>query len=305
VAAEAALRPTAHTAHVTGRQGQPPTAAIDSLDCPVLLLPAHVQLRAKAAGALQREGYWQDPGGATLVTWTQEFLRLSPEKLYYSRNAELLFETEPTDRWQEQQGDVTVLRDCVGVPMYSFRIRRGERYAYDVFDRDGALIARSIYNGSTYFPKQLVFLDKAGDPLAIAEAPEIMRPTTLGRTWSHEDRNLEDAMTVWEVMFYDARHSKSALVQAQHRWVIASIVQNCALIDAAADGSIGSGSAVVQACAWIIASLVPLTIAMVLLEACRHNYRLVHPPSADKVSNMFLSSTYGAVAVPRPRIGSD
>jgi len=281
----------------TGPHGQPATTAQDELTCGFLLLPEHIRLRSRPAGWFQRSGVWETTDQAALATWDQELFRLSPSKVYYFRGPKLLFKSEPADSVNGVEADATFFEDCVGIPMYHIRAREGERYGYDIFDRDGILAARSAYDRSDFFPGQLLFTDPSGEPIAVAQSPMVIRPSTDGFSALPDAGAAADgALATWEVWFYGAASTNSSLIHAQRRWVVASVVQQSALRDAFGQG--------IEPPAWVRAgvaamfALVLISLALSYCAVCRYLHYMVLPPPPPEQANRFLKH-YGAV---QPRV---
>jgi len=158
---------------------------------------------------------------------------------------------------------VVALRDCDGVVMYVFRVRRGEAHEpagdgnsdhtltcdYEIYNQDGEMIAMSTCNSDSDAADQMRFLDVQGSIITVAQSPAIEGgyvPFQLSDyygpkvPWHVPVEGEKDArhepgfLRPWDIWFVDGEPghpSNSSLLLAQNRWVVVAAIVDRALRD--------------------------------------------------------------------------
>jgi len=300
---------------------QPPTRGQDMQKCAWYALPEVINLAPVSSNWFTRNGKWSGKMGAELVNWEQTRFRIDYTNIDYYvdlkpwfhakvlRNAEL--ELRKMNIWLPPPREKPILPvttvvyvDCESTPMYVSR--EFERGDYEIFNHLGQLVATGA--PSELVKGQLYFRDDAGTPFAIAGSPTISEVAT-GFKELLPQYHLYD-FEHWQVWFMEGFNSISYLKEPEHRWVIAAVVQEHAILNTLMHSSTGETSTPLQYVAFVGATIATC-LGMVILSccACGQIFLMVYPPKKAVKGNPFMvedigGHPYGSFALMHERPGA-
>jgi len=270
-----------------------------------------------ASGWFSRDGKWADKNGAELVGWEQNRFRIDYTNLDYYvdlkpwfhakvlRNADLELDHMriwlPDPQGKKPRATTTVVyMDCEGTPMYISReFKRGD---YEIFNHLGQLVATG--SPSELVPGQLYFKDDAGQAFAIAGSPTISEVATGFKEWLPQYHQYD--FEHWQVWYMDGFNSLTYLKEPDHRWVIAAVVQEHAILNTLVEGSTGEASTPTQYMVFVgLILVVVLGVLSLMLASCGYIFFMVYPPKRVVKGNPFVvedigGQPYGSFAAERP-----
>jgi len=178
--------------------------------------------------------------------------------------------------------------DCESTPMYVSR--EFERGTYEIFNHIGQLVATGA--PAELVPGQLYFKDDLGVPFAIAGSPTISQVAT-GQTQWLPQYHLYD-FDHWQVWFMDGFNSLTYLKEPEHRWVIAAVVQEHAILNTLIHPATGGTSTPLQYIAFVGMTIVTfLGIVLMSCCACNQIFFMVYPPKKMQKGNPFMVEDIG------------
>lgn len=287
---------------------QPPTRAQDFQKCAWAALPALINLAPVSSDWFSRNGKWSGKQGAELVNWEQNRFRIDYTNLDYYvdlkpwfhakvlRNAALelrhlrIWLPEPRNKEHRDHQPITtiVYMDCEGTPMYVSR--EFEKNEYEIFNHLGQLVATG--HEAEMVPGQLYFKDDVGVEFAIAGSPTISQVATGTTEWLPQYHQYD--FDHWQVWFMDGFNSLTYLKEPDHRWVIAAVVQEHAILQTLIHPSTGGTSTPSQ---YLVFTALIVATCLGALSLCCLSFgrifQMVYPPKNAVKGNPFLVEDIG------------
>lgn len=258
---------------------QPATRGQDAQRCAYALLPERVQLLGSPAGwmGLVHDGSLMTRDKAILLDWSLDLFSWAQPSVRTSYGSKLLYKSEVVKEASDLGGAwldlwnwarlrrVVALKDCDGVVMYVFRVRRGEEAHepagdgnvdhshncdYEIYNQDGEMVAMSTCNSDSDVADQMRFLDFQGNIITVAQSPAIEGgyipfelsdyygpkvPWHVPVEGEKDTRHVPGFLRPWDIWFVDGEPghpSNSSLLLAQNRWVVVAAIVDRALRDA-------------------------------------------------------------------------
>mmetsp|Transcript_20960 Transcript_20960/g.63688 ORF Transcript_20960/g.63688 Transcript_20960/m.63688 type:complete len:255 (+) Transcript_20960:3-767(+) len=187
-----------------------------------------------------RSGLWESTDSATFATCYKGLYPWNRQSTYCFVDTKLLFKSEvvwyksdlpgawPNRTHADGAGfDAVILKDCNHAVLYVLVVSPGEPRHYEVYNRDGKLVARTARGEGGKGLEQIRFIDEQGKPIADAERPVFH----VADQPSDGDTQENSIVAPWDIRFYDAFTSRSSLLIAQNRWVLAAAVQDLVFND--------------------------------------------------------------------------
>lgn len=302
---------------------QPPTRAQDLGKCAWAALPEVINLAPVSTSWFSRSGKWADKQGAIHVSWEENRFRIDYTNVDYYVDLKPWFHAKLLKNpdvelshmriWlpepKKHRAMVTmVYMDCEGTPMYVSReFKSGD---YEIFNHIGQLVATG--GPAEMVPGQLYFKDPKGRAFAIAGSPTIAQVAT-GYTEVLPQDDLYD-FDHWQVWYMEGFGSTSYLKDAEHRWVVAAVVQEHAIFNTLTHNPSGSQGISTPSQYIVFMGVIVLTclgIASLCFYSCLNIFQMVYPPRKVIKGNPFMVEDIGGpgygtanVQQPGPQTGS-
>jgi hypothetical protein len=181
-----------------------------------------------------------------------------------------------------------VYKDCEQTPMYVSRELGDYTKAYEIFNQLGELVATG--SPSKMVPGQFYFKDRLGLAFAMAGSPTVAVAVGLEGPETHggNDNPVYD-FDHWQVWYMGGYNSNTYLKEPMHRWVIAAIVQEHALLKTL---QLNPTYASPYAGFLILSAVLILGMVVVFFYAFVCIFQMVYPPRKQD-PNPFMTMDIG------------
>lgn len=296
---------------------QPPTRGQDFQRCAWAALPSVINLAPVSSSWFSRTGKWSGKQGAELVRWEQNRFRIDYTNLDFYvdqkpwfhakvlRNEELELDQmriwlPPVNKKQSHETTTTVVyMDCEGTPMYVSREIgnqlgdvRNQASTYEIFNHLGQLVATGAPS-DVMQPGQLYFKDDAGVAFALAGNPTAAQVATGKVEWLPQRSSYD--FDHWQVWFMEGFNSVTYLKEPDHRWVIAAVIQEHAILNTLVPDRLTQTHSNPTQYLVFLGLIVGLCVgaASLCLMSCGSIFYMVYPPKKVFKGNPFMTDDIG------------
>lgn len=290
---------------------QPPTRDQDQLLCANPSMPEVINLQPQQTSWFSRSGKWYGKERYEIASWTQNRFRIDYLNVDYvvglkpwftahvlrnpDKELEYMNIFLPPPKSDAFYGAMTtiVYKDCEQTPMYVSRELGHYTRTYEIFNQLGELVATGSPSKMT--PGQFFFKDLQGLAFALAGSPSIAAAVggnvAYGGKWSppKKDKNPVYDFDHWQVWYMGGYNSNTYLKEPMHRWVIAAVVQEHALMKTL---QLNPSSASQYTAFVILSAVLVLGLMGVCLCAFVRIFRMVYPPK-KRDPNPFMTMDIG------------
>lgn len=277
---------------------QSPSRGQDMLVCGFLRLPTTFHLTSHDPQSwFVARGSWRTTDGATLATWMQRSWGFTYQPVYFFVDSQLFMKAkivhDPRElpflmERDEEYPTVITFEDGCGQILYVIREHKTNSQLREIFNSRGDYLGGSTTSHGD--PSQVRFFDARNKPIAVAQSPII---TVVDARSVHAAQ--KQTFAEWQVKFFDNHWTASSLILDQNRWVIAVVLQENAVRDAAYTPSPFGAFQYSLMVAFVVACAVLIVVLIVV-----GLFTIAFPPSPKSQkgkSNPFLTdpNTYGAL----------